>query len=129
MNRIFKEGVPGYESEGELGASWYPRVDIFEKNGDMVLEAELPGLKKDDIDVRVENNVLTLRGERKHETEAKDSDYYRSERTYGAFSRSFTLPSTVATDKIEAAYRDGVLRLTLPRAAEAKPKQIPVKLG
>jgi len=130
MNRLVNEAFRGSsEGESELGSGWYPVVDIFEKGDDLVLEAELPGLKKEDIDIRVENNVLTLRGQRKREQEAKTDGYVRTERSYGTFTRSFTLPTTVAVDKINATYREGVLTLTLPRAEEAKPKQIPVKVS
>jgi HSP20 family protein len=129
MNRLMGDAFRTVEGEGELGSAWYPVVDIYEKGDDLVLEAELPGLKKDELDVRVENNVLTLRGQRKREHETKENGYVRTERAYGTFTRSFTLPTTVAVDKINATYKDGVLTLTLPRAEEAKPKQIPVKLA
>lgn len=131
MNRLWSESLRnvGGESEVELGSAWYPVVDIYEKGDDIVLEAELPGLKKEDIDVRVENNVLTLRGERKLERETKKDGAFRSERAYGTFSRSFTLPTMVASDKIQAEYKDGMLTLVLPRVEEAKPKQIPVKVA
>jgi HSP20 family protein len=101
-------------------------VDIFENEGNLVLKAELPGIEPKDVDVRVENNVLTLRGERKFENEVKREQYHRVERAYGTFSRSFTLPNVVDTDKIKAEFKDGVLRVTLPQREEAKPKQITI---
>jgi len=130
MNRIFDEAFRGQgratDDEWALGGSWAPAVDIFEHEGNLVLKAELPGVDPKDVDVRVENNVLTLRGERKFESEVKREQYHRVERAYGSFSRSFTLPSAVDTEKIKAEYKDGVLRVTLPQREEAKPKQIAV---
>ena len=128
LNRVFDEafrGVPrGGDDEWALGGSWAPSVDIFEHEGNLVLKAELPGVDPKDVDVRVENNVLTLRGERKFETEVKKEKYHRVERAYGTFSRSFTLPNVVDTEKIKADYKDGVLQVTLPKHERALPKQI-----
>jgi HSP20 family protein len=133
MNRIFDEAFRGQgrgtDDEWALGGSWAPAVDIFEHEGDLVLKAELPGVDPKDVDVRVENNVLTLRGERKFESEVKREQYHRVERAYGTFSRSFTLPTVVDTEKIKAEYKDGVLRVTLPQREEAKPKQITVAIS
>lgn len=130
MNRIFDEAFRGQgratDDEWALGGSWAPAVDIFEHEGNLVLKAELPGVDPKDVDVRVENNVLTLRGERKFESEVKREQYHRVERAYGSFSRSFTLPNAVDTEKIKAEYKDGVLRVTLPQREDAKPKQIAV---
>ena len=133
MNRIFDDAFrgaarpgPGAEEDWALGGSWAPAVDIFENEGNLVLKAELPGIDPKDVDVRVENNVLTLHGERKFETEVKREQYHRVERAYGTFSRSFTLPNVVDTDKIKAEFTDGVLRVTLPQREEAKPKQISI---
>jgi HSP20 family protein len=131
MNRLFDEsfrGARGAEEDWALGGSWAPVVDIYEHEGNIVLKAELPGVDSKDVDVRVENNVLTLRGERKFDSEVKKESYHRVERAYGAFSRSFTLPTVVDTDKIKAEFRDGVLRLTLPKREEAKPKQITINI-
>jgi len=107
-------------------ASWSPSVDIYDKDGKLVVEAELPGIKKDDIQVNVDNGVLTIRGERKKEEEVKEDDFYRVERSYGTFVRSFSLPSDVDADKIDASYQDGMLLLTIPRSEEAKPSKIKV---
>ena len=101
-------------------------MDIYEHEGNLVLQAELPGVDPKHVDVRVENNVLTLRGERKFDSEVKREQYHRVERAYGTFSRSFTLPSVVDTGKIKAEFKDGVLRVTLPQREEAKPKQIQI---
>lgn len=130
MNRIFDDSFRGARESDEwaLGGSWAPAVDIFEQEGNIVLKAELPGVDPKDVDVRVENNVLTLKGERKFDNEVKREDYHRVERTYGSFSRSFTLPTVVDTDKIKAEVRDGVLRVNLPKKEEAKPRQISISV-
>ena len=130
MNRMFEGSYRGTnEEDWALGGSWAPAVDIYEKDGNIVLKAELPGVDPKDVDVRVENNLLTLRGERKFDTEVKRDNYHRVERSYGAFSRSFTLPNVVDTGNIKAEYRDGVLHMTLPKREEAKPRQIQINVG
>ena len=133
MNRIFEEafrGAPrGTEEEWALGGAWAPAVDIYEHEGNLVLKAELPGIDPKDVDVQVENNVLTLRGERKFDSEVKREEYHRVERAYGTFSRSFTLPNVIDTAKIQAEFKDGVLRVTLPQREEAKPKQISIAVA
>jgi HSP20 family protein len=134
MNRLFDEsfrglGRGGSDDEWSLGGSWAPAVDIFQQEGNIVLKAEVPGMDPKDVEIRVENNVLTLRGERKFDDEVKRENYHRVERSYGAFTRSFTLPNVVDTEKIKADYRDGVLRVTLPTREEAKPKQITISVG
>ena len=133
MNRIFDESFRGInrptDDDWALGGTWAPLVDIYEREGNIELKAELPGIDPKDVDVRVENNVLTLRGERKVDREVKRESYHRVERAYGSFSRSFTLPTVVDTEKIKAEYRDGVLHLTLPKKEEAKPRQISIKIS
>ena len=121
MNRLFEARRPG--SEEPLG-NWAPALDIYETEKEIVLKADLPGIKLDDVDIRVENNVLSVRGERRFEKEVKEDNYHRVERTYGNFVRTFTLPNTVDADKIAAAYDNGVLRITMPKREEARPKQI-----
>ena len=112
------------------GRSWMPAVDIFETpEHEFVLKAELPDVKRDDINVSFENGVLTLTGERKTEFDASQGTYHRSERAYGRFSRSFTLPATVDANRIAASYKDGVLTIRVPQREEAKPKQITVDLN
>jgi HSP20 family protein len=134
MNRLFDDafrGNPRTQSEDEwtLGGSWAPVVDIFEKDGSIVLKAELPGVDPKSVDIRVENNTLSLRGERKLDSEVKRESYHRVERSYGTFARSFTLPTVVDTEKIKADFKDGVLQLTLPKREEAKPKQIQIQVA
>lgn len=133
MNRIFEDSFRGHGPQGEedwaLGGSWAPVVDIYERDGNIELKAELPGVESKDVDVRVENNVLTLRGERRIDSQVKRESYHRVERAYGSFTRSFTLPSVVDTDKIKAEFKDGVLHMTLPTKEEAKPRQIAIKVA
>jgi HSP20 family protein len=133
MNRIFDEAFranrgSGSEEDYAL-AAWTPVVDIYEQEGNIVLKAELPGVDPKDVEVRVENNVLTLRGERKFDNDVKKEGYHRVERAYGSFGRSFTLPTVVDTEKIKAEYQDGVLRLTLPKREESKAKQISISVA
>ena len=131
MNRMFNESYRGRgasEDDWSLGGSWAPAVDIYEHEGNIVLTAELPGVDPKDVDVRVENNVLTLRGERKWNTEVQRENYHRVERAYGSFTRSFTLPNVVDTTNIKADFKDGMLRLVLPKREEAKPKQISINV-
>jgi len=130
LNRIFGDAY-GRRLDDDVmtRGDWIPPVDIFENDKhEIVIRAEMPGLKRDDIELRVENNTLTLRGERKRENEVKDEQYHRVERAYGAFSRSFSLPSTVDAGNVSAEYKDGVLTVTLPTREEAKPRQIPVAI-
>ena len=132
MNRLFDDAFHGggrtaTEEDWAMGA-WAPAVDIYEQDGSIVLKAELPGVNPKDVDVRVENNILTLRGERKFEGEVKKESYHRVERAYGTFTRSFTLPNVVDTEKIKAEYKDGLLRMTLPKKEEARPKQISISV-
>lgn len=126
FNRMF-DVAPREENTDFLGA-WSPAVDIYDKGGEVVIHAELPGMKKEDIDVRVENNVLTIRGKKERNEEVKEEGYFRTERSYGTFSRSFSLPTTVDVSKIGAQYKEGVLTLSLPKAEEAKPRQIDVSV-
>ncbi|PYQ39364.1 MAG: molecular chaperone [Acidobacteria bacterium] len=131
MNRMFNESYRGHggsEDDWSLGGSWAPAVDIYEHEGNIVLTAELPGVDPKDVDVRVENNVLTLRGERKWNTDVQRESYHRVERAYGSFTRSFTLPNVVDTTNIKADFKDGMLRLVLPKREEAKPKQISINV-
>jgi HSP20 family protein len=129
LNRIFSE--PYENGDDSLTqASWVPAVDVFENaQHELVLKAELPGVKKEDIDLKVENNTLTIRGERKREFETKEDGYHRVERTYGSFARSFTLPTTVNADGVKAEYKDGVLTVTLPPREEAKPRQVQIAVN
>jgi HSP20 family protein len=113
-------------TEDSFGA-WAPPVDIFERQDHLVIRAEVPGVQKEDMDVRIENGVLTLHGERKQETDVKEENSHRLERVFGAFTRSFSLPTTVDAAKVTATYKDGVLEVTVPKAETAKPKSIEIK--
>ncbi len=128
INRMFENFFRGWRDEDTSLAMWSPAVDIAEQNDAYVVTVELPGVEKDDIKVTLENNMLTIRGEKKMEKKINKDDYHRIERCYGSFNRSFTLPTTVKSDKIDATYKDGVLTITLPKAEEAKAKQIDVKV-
>lgn len=128
MNRLFEEQYGGREESLTAGA-FVPPVDIYEDEHSIQLKLEVPGIDEKDLDVKVENNVLTVSGERKFEKEEKEENFHRVERRYGSFSRSFTLPNTVNTDDIQADYDHGVLKLRLAKRAEAKPKQIKVNIG
>jgi HSP20 family protein len=108
---------------------WAPATDISETKDDVLVSIELPGMKKDEIKVTVQDNLLTIRGEKKQEKEQKDTNYHRMERSYGFFSRSFSLPTTIKEDKIKANYEEGVLKVWLPKADEVKPKEIPVSIS
>ena len=105
---------------------WAPAIEVFEKGDKFVIKSEVPGMKEDDVDVSVVGDTLTIRGERKAESEVNEEDYYCCERSYGSFFRSIALPSTVDAKKIEASYEDGVLEVTIPKAAEVKPKKVPI---
>ena len=112
------------------GTGWHPRVDVVEESDhEFTVHAELPGLNKDDIKVTLEDNVLTIEGERKHEDEQKDKHFFRRERSYGTFKRAFKLGTEVQADKIVANYKDGILNLTLPKSEAAKPRQIEVAVS
>ncbi len=130
MNRIVDEFFRGdLLADGSLfQRDWSPAVDITENAERYTLNAELPGMSKEDVQVTLENNVLTIRGQKKANTEQKEGDVHRIERRYGSFERSFTLPATVDVNRIDAQYKDGVLTLTLPKAEEAKPRAIDVKV-
>jgi HSP20 family protein len=125
MNRMFDDaGRTWRTDEPAATTTWSPAVDIFETEGEIVVKAELPGMERKDIGLNLENNVLTVRGERRFTKETKDDNYHRIERSYGTFSRSFSIPATVDEEKIRADYRDGVLKIVLPKKEQAKPKQI-----
>jgi len=127
FDRLFTEMFPRFFEESE-GTKWIPAVDIVETEHDLTIKAELPGLDPKDIEARVEDGALYLKGERKFEKESKKENYHRIERSYGSFMRSFSLPASVDAKKIAAEYKDGVLTLTLPKKEEAKPKTIKVQV-
>ena len=132
MNRWMEDfGPQTSRGRDELMTSgtFVPAVDVWEDEHSIVLNVEVPGIKQDDIDIRLENHTLTIRGERKFENEVKEENFHRIERNYGAFSRSFTLPNTVDTEQVSADYENGVLKVRLAKRAEAKPKQIKVNVN
>ena len=128
INRLFNETFERPGQESNLTA-WAPAVDIYENEHELVVKADLPDVDPKDLDIRVENNILTIRGERKFEKKVNEDNYLRVERAYGAFSRSFALANTVNPDGIKADYQNGVLTLVIPKREEAKPKQIKVSVG
>lgn len=129
MNRLFDERLrTGARSEESLTGTLVPPVDIYETEHAIVLEADLPGLDLNDLDLRVENNTLTVRGERKPSGDVREENYHRMERGYGVFTRTFALPNTVNPDNINAGYNNGVLQITLAKREETKPKQIRVQV-
>jgi len=127
IDRLFEDPFSLLAPSTSFFQNWTPSVDIFEDKERYIVKAELPGMKREDIDVALDGNTLTLSGERKQEEEKREGESYRSERYFGRFQRSITLPTEVQANKIEAAYKDGVLTVTVPKSEEAKPKQIPVK--
>jgi HSP20 family protein len=127
VNRLFESTVRGNGSEGRL-TTWAPGSDIYEAEDSLVVTADLPGMKESNLDVRVENNRLTIRGERKFESEVKEENYLRVERSYGSFTRSFSLPNTIKSEGISATYENGVLTVKLPKREETKPRQVKVNV-
>jgi HSP20 family protein len=127
INRLFSEAFDHPADEADL-TTWAPAVDIYETEHELLVKADLPDVKPEDLDIRVENNILTIRGERKFEKKVNEENYLRVERAYGSFSRSFALANTVNTEAIKADYKDGVLTLVIPKREEAKLKQIKVNV-
>ena len=128
VNSVFRD----FNESGDSAlttASFVPAVDVYEDPQKVVLKLEVPGIEEKDLDIRVENNTLTVKGERKLDKEEKEENFHRIERRYGSFYRAFTLPSTVSTENVEANYNAGVLKLELKKKAEAQPKQIKVNVG
>ena len=129
INRLFEDFFPETFIEGtkNMVGVWNPVVDIYDTQDTTVIKADLPGLKKEDITISIEGDVLILTGERTHDDEVKKENYYRRERAYGMFKREFTLPSTVDHEKIKADFKDGVLKIEVPKPEEKKPKTITVQ--
>src|SRR6201987_6479220 len=128
INRVFGDVVGRTGEESNL-TPWAPEVDIYETENELVVKADLPDVNPQDLDIRVENNILTIRGERKFENKVSEENYLRVERAYGPFSRSFSLANSVKSEEIKAQYQNGVLTLSIPKREEAKPKQIKVNVG
>ena len=126
LNRLFDDATQNWNGDANTANGWSPETDIFETETDLVLQADLPGFNAKDIDMVVENNVLTIRGERQFEAKVQAEGLHRMERSYGKFSRSFTLPASVNPQKIQASYKNGVLTVTLAKAEHARPKRIQI---
>jgi HSP20 family protein len=129
VNRLFEDNFTRERSGHADLATWAPPVDIYETENELVVKAELPDFQDKDIDVRITNNTLTIRGERKFEKDVKEDNYLRIERAYGSFVRSFSLPNTVSSENIRADYRNGVLTLHMAKREESKPKQIKISVA
>lgn len=128
MNRLFEEAVTSSRGEDKdlVASTWSPSVDIYENEHNLILTAELPGIEEKDIEIKIEDNTLTLKGERNFEKETKEENYHRVERAYGSFYRSFTLPHYVDEDNIEAAHENGILRISMPKKPELKPRKVKI---
>ncbi len=126
MNRLFESFFRG-EAEEDYRSSWRPEVDIKETSNEVIITAELPGLTKSDVKVTIQDNMLQISGEKRQEEQQKDETYHRIERVYGTFCRTFTLPAVVDANKIQAIFKDGILRITLPKSEQAKPREIEIK--
>ncbi len=132
MNQLFDNFFGGRVPRRWLKAEeglWTPNVDVSETKDEIVVTAEMPGMKKEDIKLSVQDNVITLSGEKKSEEEKKDANFYRLERSFGSFCRSFTLPTPVEAEKIKANFKDGILKVTLPKSEKVKPKEIPINIS
>ena len=129
MNRMFEDTFFRGRSTDSALTAWAPAVDFYETENELVLKADLPDINEKDLDIRVENNMFTLRGERRFEKTVSEDNHLRVERSYGSFSRSFALPNTVNTEQTQADYRNGVLTVRVPKRAESKPKQIKVSVS
>ncbi len=128
MNRLFEDAVSTARSEEKdmISSSWAPAVDIYEDEKNLVLTAEIPGINEKDVDIKIENNTLSIHGERKLEKETQEENYHRIERAYGSFYRSFTLPNHIDQDKIQAEHENGVLRIIMPKKPELQPRKVKV---
>ena len=129
MNRLFEQTLSRSRGEeGAAAATWTPAVDIYETPDTIVIKADLPGVVREDIEIQIDDNILTLKGERRFSKDVHEESYLRIERTYGSFHRCFTLPATIHQEKIRAVCRDGVLELTLPKAEGSKPRRIAIEV-
>lgn len=129
IDRLFESPLTGLTRPSQLLSGWTPAFDVYEEKDRFVVKAELPGMKKEDIEVTFQDGSLSISGERKSETKHEEAEVYRAERFFGRFQRAITLPTSVAPDKVKASYKDGVLTVTLPKTEEAKPKQIDVTVN
>lgn len=129
IDRLFESPLSELTGTSQLLSGWTPALDVYEEKDNFIVKAELPGMKKEDIEVSFHDGSLSVSGERKSETKHEDAEVYRAERFFGRFQRTISLPAAVAADRIKAAYKDGVLTVTLPKTEEAKPKQIDVSIN
>ena len=129
IDRLFEAPLAELARGSQLLSGWTPALDLFEDPDNVYVRVELPGMKKDDIELSLHDGTLSIVGERKGEEKFQDAEMYRSERFFGRFQRTITLPTTVAADKVKAQYKDGILKVTLPKAEEAKPKHIDVNVN
>lgn len=130
FNRLFNETFSNAFGNEQLSSkAWTPAVDIYETDHNLVMKAELPGIDPKDVEIRVEDGTLYIKGERKYENEVKEESFHRVERSYGSFARTFTLPRTINTEDIKADYKDGLLTLTMPKREEAKPKTVKINVA
>lgn len=130
FNRFFNEALTNFmNAEDTQARKWTPAVDIYETEQNLVLKSELPGIDPKDVEVRIEDGTLYLKGERKQERDVKEENYHRVERSYGSFTRTFSLPNSIDTDDVKAEYKDGVLTLTLAKREEAKPKTVKINVA
>lgn len=130
MNRLFDFSIGRWPVRGMglMEGEWSPTVDVYDSKDNMMVKADIPGMKKEDIDISVHGDILTIKGEKKEETETKENNYVKTERFYGSFNRVLTLPSEIDESKVKASYKDGVLDIILPKKEEHKPKQIKVDI-
>ena len=126
MNRLFEDTFTGKEGKDIVQGTWAPSVDIYENENELILTAEVPGVKEDDIEIKIEDSTLSISGERKFEKETKEENYHRIERSYGSFYRSFTLPNFIDHEKVKAEHENGLLRITMPKRAELKARKVHV---
>ena len=129
IDRLFESPLTELARTSQILSGWTPALDLYEDKDNFVVKIELPGMKREDIEVSLHEGSLSISGERKSEKKHEDAEVYRAERFFGRFQRTVTLPTPVAADKVKAAYKDGVLTITLPKTEEAKPKQIDVKVN
>jgi len=129
IDRLFDSPLTALTRTSQLLSGWTPALDVYEEKDSFVVKSELPGMKKEDIEVSFQDGSLSISGERKSESKHEDTDVYRAERYFGRFQRSVSLPATINPDKVKAAYKDGVLTITLPKTDEAKPKRIDVSIN
>ena len=130
MNKLFEDSLSKSRTfdEGMAAGAWAPSVDIYETSEKIVIKVDLPGMSQEEVELRIEDNTLTVKGDRQLEKNTKREDYHRIERSYGAFSRSFTLPNTIDVDNIKAQHKNGVLEIVLPKKEDTKPKKIKIEL-